>query len=92
MYSKEEILQLLEKHIDFTLHAINMMDDPSRNLTKDEVIDAIRRGKIVGEEIAEPCNKVEIQAYSPTIFVVIGVCKKEQKMVVITTYRGVKYD
>ncbi|MFQ6054738.1 MAG: DUF4258 domain-containing protein [Methanosarcinales archaeon] len=76
-YSEKDLRELSQKGILFTHHAEEQMVLPERNLTGDEVKNAIIRGKIVDIEKTHP----------PTITVVVGVC---EKLVVITTWRGVR--
>jgi hypothetical protein len=86
-YSKKKILQLLEEDLIFTRHALEQMVLSSRRLTEDEVEDAIRRGSIIEVQKSSFGDRVVIQAYKPTVCVVLGV---SDYLVVITTWRGVK--
>ena len=86
-YSKKRILELLEKDLIFTRHALEQMVLPSRRLTEKEVEDAIRRGSIVEVQESSFGDRVVIQAYKPAICVVLGV---SDYLVVITTWRGTK--
>ncbi|MFQ6119805.1 MAG: hypothetical protein ACE5KE_07955 [Methanosarcinales archaeon] len=88
-YTKLDVLNLMEKELRFSKHALEQMYLPSRLLSKDEVKDAIIRGEIVDiEEVQERCDKIAIQAYNPTIFISVGMCC--DYLLVITTWRGVK--
>ncbi len=90
-YSKDDILSLMEKKLVFTVHAVNQMRLESRDLTRVEVEDAIRKGEMIAQyefSDSEYCDEVQIQGYDSAIFVSVGMC--EDRLVVITTCRGIK--
>ncbi|MFO7966365.1 MAG: DUF4258 domain-containing protein [Archaeoglobaceae archaeon] len=90
-YSKDDILTLMEKKLVFTVHAVNQMRLESRDITRVEVENAIREGEIIAQyefSDSEYCDEVQIQGYNPAIFVSAGMC--EDRLVVITTWRGIK--
>ena len=90
-YTKDDILILIKKNIVFTIHAINQMRLDSRDITRMEVEDAIKRGEIIAQyeyPESERCDEVQIQAYDPNIFIAVGMCG--DRLVVITTWRGEK--
>ncbi|MFQ6073058.1 MAG: DUF4258 domain-containing protein [Methanosarcinales archaeon] len=90
-YNKSDVMTLMRKCLVFTIHAINHKRLESRDLTRIEVEDAIKRGEIIAQyeyPEKERCDEVQIQAYNPTIFVSVGMC--ENRLVVITTWRGTK--
>ncbi|MFQ6063038.1 MAG: DUF4258 domain-containing protein [Methanosarcinales archaeon] len=72
-YSEKDLRELSQKGILFTHHAEEQMVLPERNLTGDEVKNAIIRGKIVDIEKTHPCDKITITAHDPTITVVVGI-------------------
>ena len=90
-YTKDDVLILLSENVVFTIHAINQMRLESRDITRMEVENAIRRGEIIAQyeyPESERCDEVQIQAYDPNIFIAVGMC--EDRLVVITTWRGEK--
>jgi hypothetical protein len=90
-YTKGDVLILMSENIVFTIHAINQMRLESRDITRMEVEDAIRRGEIIAQyeyPDSERCDEVQIQAYGPNMFIAVGMC--EDRLVVITTWRGEK--
>ena len=90
-YTKDDILLLLGTKQVFTIHAVNQMRLESRDISRMEVEDAIRSGEIIAQykyQESERCDEVQIQAYDPRIFVALGMC--EDRLVVITTWRGEK--
>ncbi len=90
-YSKEDVVALMNKMLVFTLHAVDRMRLETRDLTRIEIEEAIRRGEIIAQyEYPESgyCDEVQIQSYNPAIFVSAGMC--EERLVVITTWRGIK--
>jgi hypothetical protein len=48
-YTKDDVLILMSENIVFTIHAINQMRLESRDITRMEVEDAIRRGEIIAQ-------------------------------------------
>jgi hypothetical protein len=90
-YTKNDVLKLMEENITFTIHAIDQMRLESRDITRIEVEEAIKRGGIIAQyEYPEQnrCDEVQIQAYDPTLFISVGMC--ENRVVVITAWRGTK--
>jgi len=90
-YTKDDVLILMSENIVFTIHAINQMRLESRDITRMEVEDAIRRGEIIAQyeyPDSERCDEVQIQACIPNMFIAVGMC--EDRLVVITTWRGEK--
>jgi len=75
----------MERRLVFSTHAVERMLQPSRRLTKDEVKEAIRGGKIV--ERQRP-DLIVLQSSGPTICVVVGIC--DDYLVVITAWRGTR--
>lgn len=91
IYTREDVLRLMKKKLMFTIHAVNQMRLESRDLRRIEVEDALKRGEIIAQYEypgSERCDEVQIQAYNPSIFVSVGMC--EDRLVVITTWRGKK--
>jgi len=90
-YTKDDILQLLDTSLVFTIHAVNQMRLESRDITRMELEEAIRSGEILAQyeyPESERCDEVQIQAHDPHIFVAVGMCA--DRLVVITTWRGEK--
>jgi len=82
---KAKILGLMERGLIFSNHAVERMIQPSRGLTKEEVKQAIRKGKIVEQQRPDV---IVLQAYEPAVCVVVGLC--DDYLVVITARRGTK--
>jgi len=60
-YTKDDVLILIEKNIVFTIHAINQMRLESRDITRMEVENAIKRGEIIAQyeyPESERCDEV----------------------------------
>lgn len=85
MIMKAKILKLMDRRLVFSNHAVERMIQPSRRLTKDEVKDAIRNGKIVEQERPDV---LVIQSHKPTVCAVVGIC--DDYLVVITAWGGKK--
>ena len=71
--------------VAFTIHAIDQMRLENRDIPRMEVEDAIQRGEIIAQYEypgQNRCDEVQIQAYNPTIYVSVGMCKN--RLVVIT--------
>ena len=85
--SKERLLQMLQKDVVFTRHAFEQMLLPSRRLTKAEVREAIKNGRIISVQKTPTGEKVVIQSYKPAVCVVLGV---SDCLIVITAWRGKK--
>lgn len=80
---KKRVLRLMRKKLVFSQHAIERMLHPSRRISKDEVREAIEKGRIIEEQRPDV---IAIQSHDPTICVVVGIC--EDYLVVITAWRG----
>jgi len=85
--SKETILQMLQKDLIFTRHALEQMLLPSRRLTEGEIEEAIRKGRIIESTRTPAGEKVIMQSYKPAVCVVLGV---SDCLVVITAWRGAR--